>query len=129
MDAITHFLAYIPHKKYSHFLLTLPKNFLLFSWWKMSFKFKTSSMRYHRCSCIFIHPFQKREIPLSLWKNISPYIYFSWFCPEVVFFPEILKQLIMWFVIFFYKLHVFSDMKVKDIEISIFLLLTSSFPL
>lgn len=70
------------------------------------------------------------EIPcLSLWKNISPYIYFSWFCPEVVFSPEILKQLIMWFVIFFYKLHVFSDMNVKDIEISIFLLLTSSFPL
>lgn len=64
---------------------------------------------------------QKKEIScLSFWKDISPYILFSWFLPEVVVFLEILKQFIMWFVIFFYKLHVFSDMNVKDIEISFY---------
>lgn len=121
LDAVTYFPSNSPHEKYSHFLLTLPKIFHLFSWWKLSFNFKTYSMRYHRHSCIFICPFQKKEIPcLIFWKNISPYIHFSCFLPEVGFFLEILKQFIMWFVIFFYKLHVFSDMNVKDIEISIF---------
>lgn len=52
-------------------------------------------------------------------KNFSPYALFSSFLPEFVSFPEILKQFIMWFVIFFYKLHVFPDMNVKDTEISI----------
>lgn len=48
-----------------------------------------------------------------------PYTLFSWLLPDVVAFPEILKQFIMWFVVFCYKLHLFPDMNVNDIEISI----------
>lgn len=80
-------------------------------------------MRYCRhlhtyfCMSIFIC---LKEIPsLTFWKKIYSYSLFSCFLPEVVSFPEILKHFIMWFVIFFYKLHLFSDRNVKDTEISI----------